>query len=58
MHLVEFVADVIPPAEPADRRGRGIFAKRLVETLDAVGEEIEPGDIVLAVGRAPRASIR
>ena len=47
MHLIEFVADVISPAEPADRRGRGIFAKRLIETLDAVGEEIEPGDVVL-----------
>ena len=47
MHLVEFVADLIGPAKAADRRGRGIFAERLVETLDAVGEQIEPGDVVL-----------
>ena len=48
MHLIEFVAEVIGARRrPADRRGRGIFAKRLIETLDAVGEEIEPGDVVL-----------
>ena len=42
MYLVEFVADVIGPAKAADRRGRGIFAERLVETLDAVGKQIKP----------------
>ena len=47
VHLVEFLGELIGPAEAADRRGRGIFAQRLIETLDAVGKQIEPGDVVL-----------
>jgi hypothetical protein len=47
VHLVEFLADLIRPAEGTDRRSIGEFAERLVEALDAVGEEIEPGDVVL-----------